>query len=245
MLLLIGEEFQLMHWKRVVIFILINILVSALTTSLVLFFWDRAHREDVPKIDAEKPGLTLPSLEQPAPTSKPEQPLQAYQVKAGETLGEIALAYNISVEELLSLNGLTDPNSIGAGTTIFVPLDTEHSENLDAQNVGPSTTSNTGQVEIVGVFGAGDLTSERVQIRGLGQGTLSLTGWRLWDEDGNEYIFPQITLFANGAVDIYSDVGVDTVVSLFWRSGQPIWSPGEMATLIDEGGNIQSTFMIP
>lgn len=234
-----------MQWKRIVFFIFVNILVSALTTSLVLFFWDRAHREDAPEVSAEKPGFIIPSLEQPAPTSEPEQRLQAYQVKAGETLSEIALAYSISVDELLSLNGLTDPNSVGAGTTIFVPLNTGQSENSDAENVNPSTTSNTGQVEIVGVFGAGDLTSERVQIRGLGQGTLSLTGWRLRDEDGNEYIFPQITLFANGAVDIYSDVGVDTVVSLFWRSGQPIWSPGEMATLIDESGNIQSTFNIP
>lgn len=234
-----------MQWKRVAFFIFVNILVSALTTILVLFLWDRAHRDDAPKVDADMPGFIIPTLEQAALTSEPEQQLQAYEVKAGETLGEIALAFNIPVDELLSLNGLTDPNSIGAGTTIFVPLDTEYSRTVDKQNADPSTTSNTGRVEIIGVFGAGDLASERVQIRGLEQGTLSLTGWRLRDEDGNEYIFPQITLFANGAVDIYSDVGVDTVVSLFWRSGQPIWSPGEMATIIDEDGNIQATYRIP
>ena len=179
-----------MQWKRIVFFIFVNILVSALTTTLVLFLWDRAHQEDAPEVDAEKPGFIIPTSEQTALTSEPEPQLRAYEVKAGETLGEIALALNIPVDELLSLNGLTDPNSIGAGTTIFVPLDTEFSETMTTQNADPSTTSNTGQVEIVGVFGAGDLASERVQIRGLGQGTLSLTGWRLLDEDGNEYIFP-------------------------------------------------------
>jgi hypothetical protein len=149
------------------------------------------------------------------------------------------------VEEILNLNGLTDPHSIGAGEAIFVPVagaDAEDGDTIDQDTPSPV---NSGQVEIVAVFGAGDLPSERVQIRGLGEGTLSLTSWLLQDEDGNEYTFPKITLFGSGAVDVYSAAGVDTVVALYWNSGQAIWESGETATLIDRSGNIQATYTVP
>jgi hypothetical protein len=97
----------------------------------------------------------------------------------------------------------------------------------------------------VGVFGAGDLVTERVQIRGLGESTLSLTGWRLLDENGNEFIFPQLTLFGDGAIDIYTGAGRDTVVSLFWQLGEPVWNQGETVTLADQDGSIQATFSLP
>ena len=95
------------------------------------------------------------------------------------------------------------------------------------------------------VIGAGDLASERVQIRGLGEGTLSLTGWRLQDEDDHIYTFPQLTLFGNGAVNIYSTAGVDTVVALYWNSGEAVWKSGETAALFDENGLIQATYTVP
>ncbi len=234
-----------MQWKRLVFFLLINILVSALTTTVVLTIWDRNYREDLPEQESGGTVFVIPTATWAISTTEPEYQLQSYQVAAGETLGEIALAFDITMDELLALNGLTDPNSIGAGTTIFVPVYNTSSADRAISEGEVPPSANIGQVEIVGIFGAGDLSSERVQIRGLGEGTLSLTGWRLRDEDGNEYVFPKITLFGNGAVDIYSDAGVDTVVSLYWRFGQPIWSPGETAMIVDGAGNIQATYTIP
>ena len=104
---------------------------------------------------------------------------------------------------------------------------------------------NNGLVEIASVVGAGDLDTERVYLRGLGESTLSLTGWRLVDEDGSEYLFPQITLFSNGAVNVYSGSGVDTVVALFWNLGTPVWRPGEYVLLLDSANEIQATFIVP
>jgi LysM repeat protein len=233
-----------MQWKRLFIFLFLNIIVSALTTTLVLILWDRSHQSEATGLGGDEVVFTIPTITPVVQSPQPEALLQAYQVSEGETLGEIALAFNIPVEDLLALNGLTDPHSIGAGTTIFLPVpENENADSTPSQEA--TSTANTGQVEIVGVFGAGDLASERVQIRGLGQDSLSLTGWRLRDEGGNEYVFPQITLFGNGAVDVYSSAGVDTVVSLYWRSRQAVWSPGETATLIDEQGNFQATYTLP
>ena len=96
------------------------------------------------------------------------------------------------------------------------------------------------------VIGTGDLNSERVQIRGLGEGeTLDLTGWRLMDEDNFVYTFPKITLYSNGAVNVHSKAGVDTVVALFWNSSGALWDPGETATVVDQDGYIQAVYTVP
>ena len=248
----------MMQWKRLVPFLLINILVSAGTTLLVMALWDRAHSPELPENGTPGPALSLPSLTPTAPlvvaTPVPTLQLQAYTVSEGETLGEIALAYDIEVADLLELNGLTDPNSIGAGTTLFVPVPGAAAAEEEA-GMAASEGTETGKplpdgtdskVEIVTVVGAGDLKSERVQLRGRGEGvTLSLAGWRLRDQDGFTYTFPQITLYGSGAVNVYSGAGVDTVVALYWNAGEPVWRSGETATLIDQDGFIQAIYLVP
>ena len=234
-----------MRWKRLFFLLFINVIVSALTTTLVLVLWDKSQSQESNQPGTNLPVFIIPTSTITASKSNPEIQLQPYPVAAGETLSEIAQAFDITVEELLSLNGLSDPNTIGVGTTIFVPVKGEGGEDISIPEGALPSSTNTGQVEIVGIFGAGDLGSERLQIRGLGEGTIYLTGWRLQDENGNEYTFPQITLFGNGAVDIYSGSGVDNVVSLHWRSGQPIWNQGETAILLNESGNIQATYTLP
>lgn len=54
----------------------------------------------------------------PAP---PDIPTRAYEVQPGETLTQIARRYNLTVEELAALNGISDPNSIQVGQRIRVP----------------------------------------------------------------------------------------------------------------------------
>jgi LysM repeat protein len=227
-----------MQWKRIFYFLLINIIVSAITTLVVLNIWDRSHQSEVVVTDSSLSQVVIPTLtqgvvDQVEIVETPRVELEAYQVSTGETLGEIALAYDITLDELLELNGLSDPDEIGAGATIFVPVR------------GQPVSGGNPQVEIVAVIGAGDLDSERVQIRGIGDVELTLTGWRLQDETGYVYVFPQITLFGSGAVDIYSTTGVDTVVALYWNSGVSIWETGETVTLLDDTGNLQATYMVP
>ncbi len=247
-----------MQWKRLVPFLLINILVSAGTTLVVMALWDRAHSPERSQNGSPGPTLSIPSLTPTGAlvvaTAVPTPQLQAYTISDGETLGEIALAFDIDVADLLELNGFTDPDSIGAGTTIFVPV---QGASAAEDQVGMAASEGAGdgkplpegaqaKVEIVTVIGAGDLKSERVQLRGRGEGvTLSLAGWRLRDQDGFTYTFPQITLYGSGAVNVYSGAGVDTVVALYWNAGQAVWRSGETATLIDQDGYIQAIYLVP
>jgi len=243
-----------MQWKRLILFLLINIFVSVITTLTVLTLWDRTHRPEMPDPVAALPDLMIPTATRVAPVAESQVALLPYQVGAGETLGEIALAYDISVEELLELNGLTDPDAIGTGATIFVPdpdglvsIDETHSI-ISEGEVNPGDSANptdAGQVEIVAVIGAGDLASERVRLRSLAEESLDLSGWRLQDDDGLEYIFPTIKLFGDGEVHIYSSVGVDNVIALYWNAPRPVWESGEKVTLLDNTGKIQATYTVP
>ena len=45
-----------------------------------------------------------------------------YKIKPGDTLGEIASKYGISVKELVEINNITDPNKIYAGKTLKIPV---------------------------------------------------------------------------------------------------------------------------
>ena len=247
------------QWRRIAGFLLINVLVSATTTLVVLALWDRAHRNDGSDSTSLGLALTIPALSdagdsQPGPQTGDSgaSQLQTYTIAAGETLGEVALAFGVEVEELLEINGFSDPDSIGAGTTIFVPLQSPV-ENSATSNLGteqlvgiPLPTDTPAQIEIVAVIGSGDLNSERVQIRGLGEGnTLDLSGWRLIDEDQHVYTFPKITLYSSGAVNVHTKAGVDTVVALYWNAGESLWASGETATVIDQDGYIQARYTIP
>ncbi len=210
-----------MQYKRLVYFLLINVFVSALTTLTVLLIWDRTHRPAQIELEQQLTAVVFPTATTVA--EKSQAPVQAYQIGPNESLGEIAFAFDVTVEEIQILNGIDNPDSVGAGQIIFVPA------------------SPTGDVQIgiVAVTASGDLGSERVQIRNFGEAGVALAGWTLEDEDGNQYQFPQITLYT-GAIDIYSRAGVDQAYELFWGAATSIWEVGETVTLRDYAGNIQA-----
>ncbi len=100
-------------------------------------------------------------------------------------------------------------------------------------------------VQIVSIIGAGTLEAEVVSIRYSGDDELSLAGWVLKDEDKNIFTFPQLSLYSGGVVQVYSETGQDNVISLYWKSRDPIWESGEEATLLDSQGNVRATYTVP
>jgi hypothetical protein len=100
-------------------------------------------------------------------------------------------------------------------------------------------------LEIQGVIGVGDLDTERVILKHIGDVEVSLLGWQLQDQDGHVFTFPALTIFSGGAVTIFSRVGTSTVVELYWGLDEPIWTPGEKAFLLDPQGDIQAVYTIP
>lgn len=227
-------------WKRLLFYLTLNILVSACTTFAVLFAWDQLYgplpRNLLPGAIEE---LTAQTTATPAPASTsqvaeaqatPTEAFIVYQVISGDTFESIAAAHNISVDELVAVNGFTQSQPLGAGEVLRIPMHP------------------TGSVVIDSIIGAGDLDSERVLIKHAGGTELSLVGWRLEDERGNAFIFPrspELILYPGGAVNIHTKTGVNTVVDLFWGLDAPVWVSGTTVILRDAQGNVHAQYVVP
>ena len=134
----------------------------------------------------------------------------------------------------------------GADSAGGISLNSSGSNSVaDDPQVPSSPAQATGQLEITRIVGAGDLGSERIEIHHVGESEISLQGWRLRDEDRNEYIFPNLTMVGQGAVTLFSKLGTNTVVELYWGLEATVWETGEVATLLDPDGNPQATYIVP
>ena len=260
------------QWKTLTYFIILNVLVSACTTAAVLLIWDYTHRapEQVDsqistptsnQNEATVAAMTAASQTQASlPSSTPElvipQNVEEYQVEFGDTLGLIAEKFDVSIEELIKLNQLSDANSLSVGMVIYVPK--ESSEPLPTLTPQPTRTpapaagSGTptdplpeASVIINSVIGVGEIATEHVFISRTGSGQLSLAGWRIEDEDGNTFVFPQLDLFEGGAVNVWTTSGAPTVVDLYWGQQNPVWERGEKVTLQDDKGKERTAYTIP
>lgn len=226
-------------WQRLLFYLLLNVLISACTVLVVLFLWDQLHgpvpRGLLPNALRSlsiRPTATQSSPEPVAPQAvvTPTEDFIIYQVKPGDTFESIAQDFNISVEELVATNGFTRSQSLGAGEVLRIP-------------VHPGAN-----VIISSVIGAGDIETERVELQQHGQEELSLVGWRLEDEQQNIFLFPQfpqLIIYKNGAVNIYTKAGSNTAIELYWGMEVPVWQSGETVTLKDPQGNVRATYQVP
>ena len=248
-----------MNFKRLFYYLLLNILVSAVTTLIVLNIWDRTHRTEQ---SITEPVSLLPTAIASAisptetPTPQPTIALRPYEVSVGETLGEIALLFGTSVDELLAINNLNNPDELTTGMILLVPVSGNASElgeqeprstaeNNTVLSATLPPTSESSLLKIVTVIGINDLATEHLQIQSTNPEALSLEGWRLETNDGQIYTFPKITLFEFGAVDLYSRAGINSVVALYWGRSAPIFQSGDQAIIYDSEGNVQAVYSIP
>ena len=100
-------------------------------------------------------------------------------------------------------------------------------------------------VEIASVIGAGTLNAEAVVVRYNGEGELGLANWQLKDDNGNTFTFPQLILYTDGAVQVHTASGSDTVVDLYMGLRDPIWESGEVASLYDPQDNLRAIYRVP
>ncbi len=264
------------QWKRLFYYLLINVLVSACTVLAVLTLWERTHpvtsntsllpfslgNQAIPTAATATAQLTstLPA----APTAA----IIAYEVQAGDTLGDIAQRYGAELQAIMTLNGLTDPKSLSSEQTLYIPLPpgispaqltktpeaatpaskTEVTASNPTDNPAEQQNNaqqNDAQVVIANIFGVGDLATERVRLERIGDGDLTLSNWTLQDQNNHTFTFPELTLYKGGAIDIYTGPGTNGVVALYWGLDQPVWQSGAIATLKDAQGKEQATFKIP
>ncbi len=274
--------------KRFFYFVLLNIVISAVTVIAVLRLWERDH----PSLSADStpvviivtptqsvflPGISnnsgsdgIITIDSGVPVTgtyqaTPTVEMLAYQVKEGDTLGALAVQFNISVADLMTVNNLSDPDSLNVGQIIFIPtapLPTFTSippTVVVSPTPRPSATSTRGptqtatptpirqepQLTIESVIGMGVLETERVELLRTGDGELNLAGWSLGDGMGYIYSFPDLTLYKGVEIHLNTRTGQDTVADLFWGLSSPIWKSGKSVSLYDAQNKLRSTYKIP
>ncbi len=238
------------NWRQYIPFLVLNVVVSALTVILVLALWNPGVQVELPTPTPTLPAQAVAASAVPTSTAttRPSPTPHTYTVQSGDTMAGIALDLGVTMEALMAANGLTDPDTLAAGQVLQVPS-VEGEAAAQATSIPTAVAQVTTapadapQVEIRGVVAPGNIDEEAVRLLNTG-GVANMAGWTLEDDNGNSYTFPAFTLH-NGAVSVHTGSGSDTVIDLYWGRPEAVWLPGTTITLLDAGGEVQSTFNVP
>lgn len=251
-------------------FLFLNVVLSVLVVMAILFWWDnRGGRSETaaestaaelaegelptPNI-AEPPSGTVPA--EVAAETEGDAPV-IHVVQAGETLNIISQRYDVSLDDIMQVNGMDNPNFIAVGQSLTIPVG-----GIPEPTAAPTETAvalpspiptepaaagaGGGQISVTTVLDAGVLESEAVELVNSGAEAQSLAGWKVRDEDNNVYTFGNVSIFGEGAgVRLLTRAGDDTFSELHWGLNEPAWRSGETLTLWDAGDQVVATFVVP
>jgi LysM repeat protein len=261
-----------MSFRQMLPFLFLNVIVSAVVVLSILFWWDSrgggtALAEATATAELPPGVLATPNIAAPpSGTAAPEAAAAAadsasgdgpvvHVVQAGDTLNRISQEYDVSVEDIMAANNLTDPNNIPVGWELTIPVG-----GLPTPTVPPPTeiaarpspipteavAAGQGEIAVAGITDPGALDAEAVQIVNNGAERQSLLGWTVRDEDNNAYTFGDVSIFGEGAgILLHSRAGSDSPLELFWGLEEPAWRSGETLTLWDAAGQVVATFVVP
>jgi LysM repeat protein len=257
-----------MNPRRLVLYLFLNAVVSALVAFGALWLWDQTHTAaplplanptDTAATAFPIVGAVTPTL---PPTNAPEAAIPTptvYVVKLGDTLGTIAQRFEVSVEALMAANNITNPNVLSVGQNLIVPVAgsipptaVPATPSLLPTNVveppRPTATRDPNQpvpaLSIREARGVGQLADEVLVIVNTG-GTVDLAGWTLRDETGHLYTFPALALNQDATVNLHTAAGADTAADLFWGQTAAVWAKRKSVLLTDSGGTLHSRYTIP
>jgi LysM repeat protein len=258
-----------MRARRWVLFIGLNIIVSVLTTLGVLSLRGELERIVVvtatPGIEVAESVPTAVPVDQspatePALSPTPSESIE-YTIQEGDTLGGIALAFDVPLEDLLLANNLTEDDIINPGRTLVIPV----GEVVTPTPVTPSPVPETPtpvtptpfptetptppgpvEVRVQKVLAPGELDREGVVIVNRGR-TVNLQGWTLGAAGTDStYIFPRLTLAQEVPVTVYTIAGDDSPLALHWGLEVAQWSEsGTVIELRDAEGDLIATYTVP
>jgi LysM repeat protein len=243
-------------------YLILNMFVSTTVTVAVLMYWDKYQR---PKSNSIPDSLVVANVD--SGDNKQHQSDKTidnvgqnysttYRVSSGDTVGRIALEFNLTVEELMEANDIGNPNKLAIDQLLFIPV-TQSIEPTNRLIATDSMTSNVAvlapdssivsesshMLEIRSVSSYGDLESEKLVIFNWG-GTVSLLGWSIVSSAGDTYDFPALRLHESGQVTLHTVVGNNTVTDLYWGRLQSAWNSGVTISLIDPSGNSHTSYAI-
>ena len=76
---------------------------------------DQASDEPLPPIRTTTSSTTIPG------TTIPEGVRQFYVIKSGDTLAKIANSFEVTIQSLIDLNRIENPDNVPAGATLEIP----------------------------------------------------------------------------------------------------------------------------
>lgn len=252
-----------MSARKMIPFLLLNIVVSTVVVLAILYWWD--NRDSGSETAVSIPTTVTPAFlqatavsQQPAATETPEPddgPL-IHIVQAGDTLGIISQLYDVPVADIVAENGLPNENIISVGQELVIPVEGISTAVPEPTAVPeeavlptPIATQPVGSgeaiVEITAVIGPSQLADEAVLLTNSGEAPIALQSWKLLDADGHEYRFGQVTLFAGSDLRLNTASGSNSPTALYWGLTEAVWESGEIVTLQDGGGAIRATFTVP
>ncbi len=205
-------------------------------------------------VDAEQIGAVDVILSTPTPEGSGifiSDNCRYHTLVSGDTPFGVAERYGADPNLLLEVNNLTLQSAVSlqVGDRLLVPLDGCNVEGLVSSSGGTGTsaeTSATGEVaiNIADIEGIGDITAEGIHLRNDGR-ELNITGWTLSDSSGASYEFPELLLFPDVEIIIYTRSGTSTGYALFWGRDESVWEEGDELTLTDADGQVRKTLNIP
>lgn len=252
-------------------FILINILVSAAVTLGVLLWWENRNSEP----EQAEAVATLPIIAQATVELAPLQPGDAaaeplvadapapeaviHVVQSGDTLNAISARYEVSLEDIMLVNGLSNADLLSIGQQLTIPVGgipeptavAEATEAIVAMpspipTEPPAAAAGESVITIREVIGPGVLTEEAVEIANNGADPQSLQGWQLVSPAGDVYTFGQAVVFGDGAgIKLHTRAGENGPLNLFWGMDAPVWQSGDTITLADSAGQTIATLTVP
>ena len=113
-------------WTIIGVNALISLVISLLVVLVVgpWLYGNPSGGTSQPPVSAppaEDPTASAIVAAPPTPTPTPRAEPVEYVVQTGDTLGTIAEQFGITMDDLMAMNSLTDPNLIRVGQTLFIP----------------------------------------------------------------------------------------------------------------------------
>ena len=171
-------------------------------------------------------------------------------MQSGDTPFGVADRYGADRDLLLLANNLTVETSVRLqiGDELIVPLEGCNIAGATGDNPAfaaaiATLDPNIIDIELVAYEGLGDITSEVIRLRNNGA-QLNITDWTLSDASGNSYVFPELLLFNDAEINLYTRSGRSTGYALFWGKDVSVWQEGEQITLSDAGGQTRTTLIL-
>ncbi len=235
--------------QQAVVLVIINaVLALVISLTVVLVFERYRNSATEPAVvvgqDVTPGGTPTKADATPAAEATPV-PVATYVVKSGDSLGSVAFRFGVTLDALMAANGIDNANYIVVGQTLLIPTGGATPVPTNTPRPGPTmppvATPDSGEspVTIDSVVDPGTLALEHVRLVNRGSQGVALEGWRLEDEDGHSYVFPNLFLWRNGTVSVHTTSGEDTATDLYWGLTEAVWNrPDETIRLLNAVGEV-------